>query len=210
MQSFLQYRRIQSQTVRNANGDPESTPNLKPSTSPSHPNGADTSTSDQNIFVDWDGHLDPNHPHNWSLSRKIWICTIVFINVFVLDWCSSADSQTSSRIAAEFGVSRIVESVASALYVFGIAFGAIFAGPIAETVGRNPIYICSRILQVAFILGTALARNIATQMVCRFLAGLGASIILAIHGASVADLFGPEGRSYAWPLVALGSFLGKL
>lgn len=92
--------------------------------------------------------------------------------------------------------------------MFGIAIGAIFAGPISETVGRNPIYIGSRVLHLGFLLGTALAGNLATQLACRLLAGLGASIILAIHGASIADIFGPEGRSLAFPLVALSSFIG--
>lgn len=134
---------------------------------------------------------------------------LIWINTFTLDWCSSADSQAAAKIASEFGVSRTVESVASACFVYGVAIGALFAGPISETVGRNPIYIGSRVVHLAFILGTALSPNIATQISCRFLAGLGASIILAIHGASIADIFGPEGRNLAWPLVATASFLGR-
>lgn len=134
---------------------------------------------------------------------------LIWINTFTLDWCSSADSQAATSIAAEFGVSKTVESVASAAFVYGVAIGALFAGPISETVGRNPIYLGSRVVHLAFILGTALAPNIATQIACRFIAGLGASIILAIHGASIADLFGPEGRNLAWPFVATASFLGE-
>lgn len=96
----------------------------------------------------------------------------------------------------------------SALYVIGIATGALAAGTIAETVGRNPIYIVSRIFHLCFILGSALAPNLGAQLAFRFLAGLGASIILAIHAASLADVFGPHERSLAGPFVALGSFLG--
>lgn len=116
---------------------------------------------------------------------------LVFINVFVLDWFSGADSQAGRKIAAEFGVSRIAESFSSACYVWGISAGALVAGPISESTGRNPIYIGSRCSHLGFILGTALARNLATQLVCRFFAGLGASRILAIHEVSVADLFWP-------------------
>jgi MFS transporter, DHA1 family, multidrug resistance protein len=172
-------------------------------------NEVDRSPSETYILLDWEGPLDPHHPRNWSLSSKIWICVIVFINVFVPDWCFSTDSQTGSRIANEFGVSRVAESLSSALYVFGTATGAIFAGPISETVGRNPFYLGSRVLHLTFIHGSALAPNLTTQLVCRFLAGLGASIILAIHGASIADIFGPEGRSLTFPPVALSSFLDE-
>lgn len=98
---------------------------------------------------------------------------------------------------------------ASALYVIGIAAGALFAGPVAETTGRNPIYIFSRCVHLAFILGSALAPNLGAQLACRFLAGLGASTILAIHAASIADLFEAHDRSLAWPFVASGSFFGE-
>ncbi|TQS35367.1 hypothetical protein Golomagni_04212 [Golovinomyces magnicellulatus] len=160
------------------------------------------------VLVEWENPSDPLHPRNWSLAYKIWVSALVSMNVFALDWCSAADSQASAKIASEFGVSHRVESVGSAMFVFGIAAGAQFAGPITETVGRNPVYIGGRLIHIFFILGTALARNISTQLLCRFFAGFGASAILAIHGASIADLFGQEGRSLAWPFVALWSFLG--
>jgi len=86
----------------------------------------------------------------------------------------------------------------------GIATGALFAGPIAE----SPIYIFSRCIHLAFILGPALAPNVGAQLACRSLAGLGASIILAIRAASMADVSAAHGRSLAWPFVVAGSFFG--
>lgn len=58
------------------------------------------------------------------------------------------------------------------------------------------------------MLGAALAPNFGGQCVFRFLAGLGGSIILAIHAASVADLFSVVERTVAWPAIALASFYG--
>ncbi|KHJ32287.1 putative mfs dha1 multidrug resistance protein [Erysiphe necator] len=196
MQSILQYRRLRS--------DPPLTQ------CPSYRHEIDSSNlgPNEHIYVDWDSSLDPSHPRNWTLAYRIWVCALVSMNVFALDWCSAADSQASTKISSEFVVSRRIESIGSALFVFGIASGALFAGPITETVGRNPVYIGGRLIHLIFILGTALAQNISTQLICRFFAGIGASTILAIHGASIADLFGQEGRSLAWPFVALWSFLG--
>lgn len=98
---------------------------------------------------------------------------------------------------------------ALALYVIGIAAGALFAGSVAETTGRNPIYIVSRCMHLAFILGSALAPHLGAQVAGRFLAGLGASTILAIHAASIADIFEARDRSLAWPFVASASFFGR-
>jgi len=210
MQSLRQYRRLQRQSQWPGYSSQNSTPTEEESESPDSSRVLvdRTNQQDTHILVEWDGGLDPEHPRNWTLTRKIGISAIVFVNVFVLDWCSSADSQAGSKIAADFHVSRVAESLSSACYVWGIAVGALSAGPISETVGRNPIYLLSRIVHLGFILGSALAPNLGTQLPCRFLAGLGASIILSIHGASIADIFGPEGRSLAWPFVSLGSFAG--
>lgn len=197
MQSILQYRKLRTDL-----------PSSQCSSNRQDKESLNLGQNEQHILVEWGTSIDSSHPRNWSLFYKIWVCALVSMNVFALDWCSAADSQASTKIATEFGVSRRIESIGSALFVFGIASGALFAGPITETVGRNPVYIGGRIVHLVFILGTALAQNITTQLFCRFFAGIGASTILAIHGASIADLFGQEGRSLAWPLVALWSFLG--
>lgn len=195
MQSFLQYRRLKP-TVPS------------PPRQEKAPTKSDEIIEDERILVDWDGPLDSSHPRNWTFSYKLWVSFLVSINVFALDWCSAADSQAISVIAAEYDTTSRIASVGSAMFVFGIAAGALLTGPITETVGRNPIYIVGRVIHFFFILGTALAKNSATQMSCRFFAGLGASTILAVHGASIADLYGQEGRGIIWPLVALWSFFG--
>ncbi|KAI0999736.1 putative efflux pump [Podosphaera aphanis] len=195
MQSFLQYRRLRPTTQ---------SPSLEEKADPLE----NRSSEDQRILVDWDGPLDSAHPRNWSLTYKLWVSFLVSINVFALDWCSAADSQAIAVIAAEYDITSRIASVGSAMFVFGIAAGALLTGPITETVGRNPIYVLGRIIHFSFILGTALAKNSATHSSCRFFAGLGASTILAVHGASIADLYGQEGRGIIWPFVALWSFFG--
>lgn len=215
MQSIRQYRRIK----RSVEASPRKTEEAGSSTSSlegeNHQAVLAYGAQDKDIdlsevqLVFWDGPDDPLDPRNWSLPRKIWIFTILWINVFAVDWASSADSQAGSTIAEVFGVSEEAEALSPSLYTFGIAFGALFAGPIAETVGRNPIYVLSRCLHVAWLLGAALAPNFAAQCVFRLFAGLSASILLAIHAASIADIFGPLERTIAWPIIALASFLGK-
>lgn len=78
-----------------------------------------------------------------------------------------------------------------------------------ESVGRNPIYIGSRIFQLCWLIGAALAPNFGAQCAFRFLAGLGGSIMLAIHAASIADMFSIVERTVAWPLISLASFYGE-
>lgn len=73
----------------------------------------------------------------------------------------------------------------------------------------NPWQVLSRCLHVIWLLGAALAPNFAGQLAFRFLAGICGSILLAIHAASTADLFGPVHRTLAWPIIALASFVSR-
>lgn len=127
---------------------------------------------------------------------------------FAVDWASAADGQAGAAIAKEFHVSGEAESLSSSLYTFGLAAGSLFAGPIAETVGRNPVYVVSRCFHVIWLVGAALAPNFGAQIVFRFLAGVSGSILLAIHAASTADIYGPVYRTLAWPIIAVASFFG--
>lgn len=125
-----------------------------------------------------------------------------------MDWASPADGQTGARIARVFHISEEAEALSPSLYTFGLAFGSLFAGPIAETVGRNPVYVVSRCFHVVWLIGVALSPNFGAQCVFRLFAGISGSILLAIHAASTADIYGPVHRTLAWPVIALASFFG--
>lgn len=160
------------------------------------------------IIVGWQGVEDPLNPRNWTLQRRAVIFCILWINVFAVDWASSADSQAGGVIAQQFHVSEEAEALSPSLYTFGLAAGSLLAGPIAETVGRNPVYVVSRCFHVVWLIGAALAPNFGAQCVFRLFAGFSGSILLAIHAASIADIYGPVYRTLAWPLIALASFYG--
>lgn len=210
MQSFRQFRRLR-ETVKTGHSqrpaDQDVEPNAPIGGAQTIP-GQGESLSEKHILVEWDGPDDPLNPRNWSHGRRFAAFCIVWINVFALDYASGADSQASSRISKAFHVGEEAETLSPTLYTFGIALGSLFAGPISETVGRNPVYVVSRILHVAWLLGAALSPNFGAQCAFRFLAGLGGSTLLCIHGASVADMYNPIERTWAWPLMSLASFAG--
>ncbi|KAF2168806.1 hypothetical protein M409DRAFT_20823 [Zasmidium cellare ATCC 36951] len=218
MQSPRQYRAVRSAVARQVEtGKIVNLPNEKVSvlsddassqTSHSTADLKEKSHEDGDIIVGWEGPQDPLNPRNWSIARRCVIFAILWINVFAVDWASSADSQAGSKIAKQFHVSEEAEALSPSLYTFGLAIGSLAAGPIAETVGRNPVYVVSRIFHVLWLVGAALAPNFGAQCVFRLFAGLSGSILLAIHAASTADIFGPVHRTLAWPIIALASFWG--
>jgi len=155
------------------------------------------------FVVGYEGADDPNDPHNWSYWQRI-PCTLLIAGIgCVVGLASAIDSSAIPQAAEEFGVSEVVESMATGLFLIGFGAGALFAGPISETVGRNPVYIVTLAIYMCFVLGSALAPNIGTQLAMRFLAGFFGSTPLTCAGGSISDLWSPLERVFVRILIAL-------
>ncbi|KAG8624043.1 hypothetical protein KVT40_009019 [Elsinoe batatas] len=166
---------------------------------------------DGNVFiVGYHDEHDPTNPHNWSYLTRIGITSMIASIGFVVGVASSIDSMALTQAAEEFGVSEVVESLATGLYLVGFGCGALFAGPISETVGRNPVYIVTLTLYMIFIMASALAPNIGAQLAFRFLAGFFGSTPLTCAGGSISDIWDPFERVYAFPVFANAAFLGPV
>ncbi|KAL9100194.1 MAG: hypothetical protein Q9163_004400 [Psora crenata] len=167
--------------------------------------------ADESVFVvGFEGERDIMNPHNWSFLTRIGATVNIALIGWIVGFASSVDSAALTQAAADFGVSEVTESLATGLFLIGFGVGALFAGPISETVGRNPVYIATLTLYMVFILASALAPNIGAQLVFRFMAGCFASTPLTCAGGSISDLWNPMERVYAFPLFANAAFLGPL
>ncbi|EME82671.1 uncharacterized protein MYCFIDRAFT_2811, partial [Pseudocercospora fijiensis CIRAD86] len=164
----------------------------------------------QVFVVDYEGPDDPSDPHNWTMLKRIRCTSIVASIGCVVGLASAIDSSALPQAAAEFGVAEVVESMATGLFLIGFGCGALFAGPISETVGRNPVYIATLAIYMLFIMGCGLAPNIQTQLTLRFFAGLFGSTPLTCAGGSISDMWNPLERVYAFPVFANAAFTGPL
>lgn len=162
------------------------------------------------FVVGYESESDTLNPHNWSFGTRIFATiTIAWIG-WIVGFASAVDSAALTQAAAEFGVSEVTESLATGLFLVGFGFGALFAGPISETVGRNPVYIVTLAVYMIWIMASALAPNIGAQLVFRFLAGFFGSTPLTCAGGSISDLWDPMERVYAFPVFANAAFLGPI
>ncbi|KAF2119478.1 major facilitator superfamily domain-containing protein [Lophiotrema nucula] len=166
---------------------------------------------DGKIFVvGYEGEKDPLNPHNWSYRRRISATMLIASIGFVVGFASAIDASILQPAAAEFGVSEVVEALATGLYLIGFGVGALFAGPFSETIGRNPIYIITLTLYMVFVMASGLAPNIGAQLVFRFLAGFFGSTPLTCAGGSISDLWSPMERVFAFPVFANAAFTGPV
>ncbi|OTA53273.1 MFS general substrate transporter [Hypoxylon sp. EC38] len=154
------------------------------------------------IVIRVEGDDDPLDPKNWPLTARCKNIASLSFLIFAQAWAGAAESMANKTASAEFGVSQVAENLSTAMYLFGIGSGALFAGPLSETVGRNPTYLVSTFCYLFFVLGSALTPTFGGQVACRFLIGLFSSATLSINGSSVRDQFRPVKRAFAFPIIA--------
>lgn len=166
--------------------------------------------SQEVLVVGLEGRDDIMNPHNWSRASRLGATTNIALIALVVGFASSIDSAALRPAAAEYRVSEVTESLATGLFMVGLGVGALFAGPVSETVGRNPVYIATLSLYMIFVMASALAPNIGAQLAFRFVAGCFASTPLTCAGGSLADLWDPMERVWAFPLFANAAFMGPV
>ncbi|KAI9682220.1 MAG: hypothetical protein M1817_000274 [Caeruleum heppii] len=170
-----------------------------------------TSRQDGKVFVvGYEGEKDGLNPRNWNKGLRVKATILIACIGFVVGFASSVDSAVLQKAAEEFAVSDIVESLATGIFLIGFGFGALMAGPVSETIGRNPVYITTLAIYMVWIMASALAPNIAAQLAFRFLAGFFGATPLVCAGGSISDLWDPMERVYTFPVFANASFLGPI
>ena len=92
-------------------------------------------------------------------------------------------------ITREFGTSAAAVQLSLSVYFIGIALGQAVYGPLSDRHGRRPPLFVGLALFVAGSLGCALASNVGTLVVFRFVQALGGCAPLVIPRAVVRDLF---------------------
>lgn len=94
------------------------------------------------------------------------------------------------------------------MFLFGFALGSIVMAPLSEEFGRLPIYIVSMAVFGLMHVGAALAPNMATLAVCRFIAGLFGTSPLSNAGGSLVDMYSPLQTTLFFPIFGSFGFIG--
>lgn len=102
-----------------------------------------------------------------------FILVLCFLIVAVDGFDTAAMGYVAPALVQDWGIEKSSLGPVMSAALFGLAFGAIFAGPIADRVGRKRVLVLSVFFFGACSLATAFAPNIWWLTVLRFLTGLG-------------------------------------
>ncbi|KAH8800651.1 major facilitator superfamily domain-containing protein [Xylogone sp. PMI_703] len=164
---------------------------------------------DRNL-VGWNGPDDPENPMNWSRPRQ-WVVTLLMSLITVcITFASSVFSTATGATAREFEVSDEVATLGTSLYVAGFGLGPFIWGPTSELFGRKaPLFVGFTIFCI-FQVPLAVAQNLQTIMLSRFLAGFFGAAPLAVLGGAMADFWKPIDRGVAITFFCAATFVGPV
>ena len=158
--------------------------------------------------VRWDGDLDPLNPRCMSKARKWLIVIILSAGSTCVTCTSSMYTSTYAQITDEFHISKVVATLGLSLFVMGLGISPMFLAPLSEFYGRRPIYILSFIFFFIWLIPCALAKNIGTEFVARFIDGMAGSAFLSVAGGTVGDLFSKNELQAPMMIFTASPFIG--
>ncbi|KAK1595528.1 major facilitator superfamily transporter [Colletotrichum navitas] len=151
---------------------------------------------------------DPDNPKNWSKAYK-WYCTmVVAMTCFVVAFCSSVITADIAGVAEEFHISEEVALLSITVFVIGFGVGPMAFAPLSEIYGRQIIYASTLLVAVVFIIPCAVAKTLATLLVCRAIDGIAFSAPMTLVGGTLADLWRNEERGVPMAAFSAAPFIG--
>lgn len=161
-------------------------------------------------LVEWDGPDDPENPQNMPKWRK-WVLTMTLSSLTMwITFASSVFSTATLVTAKEYNVSTEVMTLATSLVVFGFAVGPLMWSPLSELYGRRIPLFSGYAIFAIFQIPVAVAQNVETIMLCRFLMGVFGCSPLAVVGGAMADFWDPVDRAVAIACFSAATFVGPV
>lgn len=176
------------------------------SVDPSH---ALTTKRNEEYEVSFDNQEEDNfHPHHHSTWRRWTITLILSSGTMCVTYASAVYTTTYAQIKRDFGIPRELATVGLTTFVCGLGLGPMILSPLSEFYGRRAIYLVSFTLFWILLIPCALAENVQTMLIVRFLNGLAGSAFLSVAGGTIGDIFPREYLSYPMMVYTACNFGG--
>ena len=153
------------------------------------------------------------HPQDITASAPLSRMQLVAIAVCVLinmvdGFDVLAIAFTAPVIGPEWNVGPAELGIVFAAGGLGMALGAIFLGPLADSFGRRPLVMAGLVLASLGMFASSLAESVTFLLMTRIVTGAGIGAILASLNTLVAEYSSDKHRNMAITLLHLGYPIG--
>ncbi|KAI1806575.1 MFS general substrate transporter [Daldinia bambusicola] len=172
------------------------------------PNIESTGLEIDPLLVTWNGDDDPEHPYNWSLTRK-WAITILLSNGGLVTLMSGAMLAPALKsIAADLQTDEEETQIFLSIFVLAFAFGPMVLSPLAEVFGRRPVWMLSSCFYILWNTVAGFSQTPGLLIASRILSGIGASAEFAVSNPVLSDTWIPEQRGASFAISTFIPLLG--
>ncbi|KAJ5679820.1 hypothetical protein N7462_008064 [Penicillium macrosclerotiorum] len=178
-----------------------------------HTSGKKDEGSETDLDVFWNEPVDqdPANPMNWSSARKWTIVATVSFITFLTPLASSMFAPGVPQVMADFNSSStLLATFIVSVYILGFAFGPLIVAPLSEYSGRVVVYNACNVLFLIFNIASAVAPNLTSLVIFRFLDGVAGVTPTTIGSGTIADIIPTESRGRAMALWSLGPLFGPI
>ncbi|KAI5461870.1 major facilitator superfamily domain-containing protein [Mariannaea sp. PMI_226] len=144
-------------------------------------------------------------PLNWPTWYKYYVLTLLCLLAFIVQFGAGMVPAAFGVIAEGYGVTHQQASYLTTSYTLLGGLTPLLLTPYVNLYGRRPAYIIFTVIAIGANIGSAYAPTYGTQIVSRCFVGIGASVALAIGGATICDMFfqGERGKFIGFYALAL-------
>ncbi|KAF5355343.1 hypothetical protein D9758_006075 [Tetrapyrgos nigripes] len=158
------------------------------------------------IYVEFEDG-DTRNPVNFPRSKKWAITLLACFSTMLASLAAGSYNQGFPSMTRDLNCTSFQATVGLSLYALGFGVIPLFTASFSEEFGRYPLYLFSAVGFLLMYLAVALAQNIQTVLIARFLQGSFGSTGATMVGGTIADIWTPQERGLPmciFAVVALG------
>ncbi|KAJ7036508.1 MFS polyamine transporter [Mycena alexandri] len=162
---------------------------------------------DEVLYVDFD-EGDIRNPVCFPRSKKWGITLLACFSTLIASFASSAYNLGIPSMTRDLNCTEFQATVGFIVYPLGFGIVPLVTSSLSEEFGRQPLYIGSAIGFTTMYLLIALAKNIQTVIVARFLQGSFGSTWATMVGGTIADIWTPHERGLPMAIFSVAALGG--
>ncbi|OAG36750.1 hypothetical protein AYO21_09023 [Fonsecaea monophora] len=128
-------------------------------------------------------------PLNWPKWYKYYVLFLLCLLAFCVQFGAGMVPAAFGVIAKDFGVTHQQASYLTTSYTLFGGITPLLLTPYVNMYGRRPAYLIFTLIAIGANVGSGYASTYAREIVSRCFVGIGASVALAIGGATICDMF---------------------